>query len=56
MAKKCPECGERVVQGPPVRTLFIGESARLRWHHKDGEPLCPVMTKTGYQPAFPVED
>ncbi len=55
MSLICPECGERALKGPPVRTLYVGEPDRLRHHHPDGEPLCPVMTSTGYQPAYPEE-
>ena len=54
---KCPECGEPVQAKPPKQarsgwTRDV-EERRLKHSHKDGEPLCPVMTKTGYQPAMP---
>lgn len=43
----CP-CGE------PIRPVREGDAA-MRWGgthaHMDGEPLCPVMTATGYRPA-----
>lgn len=49
----CSECGEEVVPGRPVRELIGVESKRMQHRHKDGEPLCPVMTSSGYQPAMP---
>jgi hypothetical protein len=51
----CPECGEPVAAcNPKVWTVANGPFPQ--WAHAvDGEPLCPVMTSTGYTPApFPV--
>lgn len=31
------------------------DAARLVHEHHDGEPLCPVMTRKGYQPSLPIE-
>ncbi|TQS43733.1 hypothetical protein [Cryptosporangium phraense] len=53
----CPECGEPVEHVPPydagTGALAGGDPARQEWSHLDGEPLCPVVTDTGYQPALP---
>lgn len=46
----CPECGEPAVARPPTRWT-TGNGPRPRHSHADGEPLCPVMTATGYRPA-----
>lgn len=54
---ECPECGEEVENRPPTNAgtgaLAGGDPARQQWSHLDGEPLCPVVTDTGYQPALP---
>jgi hypothetical protein len=54
----CPECGEpavhRLPNGAGTGSLLAAEPARQRWSHRDGEPLCPVVTESGYQPALPV--
>ncbi|SHN46449.1 hypothetical protein [Cryptosporangium aurantiacum] len=53
----CPECDEPVEHIPPdsagTGALAGGDPARQEWSHLDGEPLCPVVTDTGYQPALP---
>lgn len=48
----CSECWEPVIDLPP-ETLVPGlvES----WSHLDGEPLCPVVGRLGYEPAAPIE-
>lgn len=56
---KCPECGEAVQQKAPRAPRGGGwalsvERKRLKFSHLDGEPLCPVMTPRGYQPAMPI--
>ena len=55
---ECPVCGERVEVGRPQSHgrpwQSTADPARLQHRHVDGEPLCPVMTGTGYQPALPV--
>lgn len=53
---RCPECLEPARPCPPIppKGWAIGvEPERLRHSHLDGEPLCPVMTTRGYQPALP---
>jgi len=54
---RCPECYEPAVRlpSPLPRTgwALAVEPKRLEHAHRDGEPLCPVMTATGYQPALP---
>jgi hypothetical protein len=59
MSKVCPECGERATNRPPAGAKNGWASSvddrRLMWSHVDGEPLCPVMTDSGYQPALPVD-
>jgi hypothetical protein len=43
----CPECGEQVVNRPPVNWLVPGEVPE--WTHaSDGPALCPVVTDHGY--------
>jgi uncharacterized Zn finger protein (UPF0148 family) len=51
----CPECGEKARRGFVKRegSMLSADPARLQHVHHDGEPLCPVMTNTGYQPALP---
>lgn len=51
----CPECGEKARPGKVKRTgsMLSVDPARLQHVHHDGEPLCPVMTSKGYQPALP---
>lgn len=53
----CPECGEDVVPGRPRGSLtgyaLDVQPERLAHRHRDREPLCPVMTSKGYQPALP---
>jgi hypothetical protein len=46
----CPECGERAVARPPTRWTDAN-GPRPEHSHRDGEPLCPVMTAQGYRPA-----
>jgi len=56
MAKKnCPECGEPAKRGQIKAEGWAlnVEPERRRWTHVDGEPLCPEMTSSGYQPALP---
>ena len=49
----CPECGEQVLNRPPVNWLVPGEVPD--WTHaSDGTALCPVVTGDGYGPARPV--
>lgn len=51
-ASTCPECGEQVQEVSPMNWApAYGE--RPAWSHLDGEPLCPVVTEHGYQPAQP---
>ena len=53
----CPQCGEPVRRTPPAARL-PWSAHRLpvpQWSHTDGEPLCPVVTDCGYQPAGPAE-
>lgn len=55
MKMVCPECDEPVVKRPPVRSgwSISVDPKRLEYSHPNGEPLCPVMTSTGYQPGLP---
>lgn len=48
----CPECGEPAVARPPTRWT-PANGPRPHHSHPDGEPLCPVLTATGYRPALP---
>ena len=48
----CPECGEPAQPRPPSRWPAANGS-RPDHSHLDGEPLCPVVTATGYRPAWP---
>ena len=48
----CPECGEPAVARPPTRWTNAN-GPRPERSHRDGEPLCPVMTAQGYRPARP---
>lgn len=54
---RCPECHEpaKRLSRPFPRTgwALCVDAERLTHGHHDGEPLCPVMTPTGYQPALP---
>lgn len=54
---RCPECHEparRLLHPFPRRGWALNVDAdRLHAAHSDGEPLCPVMTASGYQPALP---
>ena len=54
----CPECGEPAEQGRPRGGsggwALPADPRRLNHRHAaDREPLCPVMTSQGYQPAMP---
>jgi hypothetical protein len=52
----CPECGEAARRVRPT-TLVPYTAHGLPvpdWSHADGEPLCPVIGATGYQPTTPV--
>ncbi|WP_239336871.1 hypothetical protein [Frankia sp. CiP3] len=49
----CPECGERAVAAAPRSTAPAGQTVAA-WSHIDGQPLCPVIGPSGYQPAAPV--
>ena len=54
---ECPECGEDAVEQSPG-TLVPYEAQGMavpRYAHTDGEPLCPVVGPSGYQPAQPRE-
>lgn len=48
MRPKCSECDEwvRVSRDDDPARRFGGS-----WAHLDGQPLCPVMTASGYRPA-----
>ena len=51
----CPECGEPARHLPPT-ARFPWAAHHLpvpQWSHTDGEPLCPVPSDTGRQPAEP---
>ena len=52
---KCPECGEpvRVARGgdESVRSARLNGRKLPRHSHLDGEPLCPVVGRKGYEPA-----
>jgi hypothetical protein len=48
----CPECGEPAIASPPQNWPSAWGS-QPNYSHTDGEPLCPVMTATGYQPTNP---
>lgn len=54
---RCPECGEaakRLARPIPRAGWALAvDQKRLEHGHMDGEPLCPVMTSKGYQPALP---
>ncbi len=50
----CPECGEEALIRPPTDWTPAHEPAPA-YSHTDGEPLCPVMTASGYRPAEPIE-
>lgn len=53
----CPECGDDAVEEPP-QTVAPYSAHGLdvpRYAHPDGEPLCPVLGPSGYQPAQPRE-
>lgn len=54
---RCPSCHEPAVRLPrPLPSTgwaLAVEPKRLEHAHEDGEPLCPVMTPTGYQPGLP---
>ena len=49
---RCPECGEPARPRPPARWT-TANGPRPDHSHLDGEPLCPVVTATGYHPAWP---
>jgi hypothetical protein len=49
----CPECGEEAVAVAPT-SLTPQLAPVADWSHRDGEPLCPVMTVEGYRAALPV--
>jgi hypothetical protein len=49
----CPECGEPAVPRPPTSLWPAGNGPRPEHSHRDGEPLCPVITAKGYRPAAP---
>ena len=52
-AAVCPECGEAVRNRPPS-TWNRTWGRRPSWSHLDGEPLCPVIGRSGgYEPAQP---
>jgi hypothetical protein len=48
----CPECGEPARNRSP-RSWTPSWGPRPRWSHLDGEPLCRVMGRSGYEPAKP---
>lgn len=50
----CPECHEEALIRPP-RNWTPAWGPEPDYSHTDGEPLCPVMTAHGYQPAHPIE-
>lgn len=53
---ECPECGDEIEKGRPRmygKPVSAYDPERLQWRHAaDHEPLCPVMTAKGYQPAL----
>lgn len=50
----CPKCDEPVRPSAPVD--WIGPDPNSRWSHaSDGIALCPVMSRSGYVPADPVQ-
>lgn len=53
---KCPECGEpaKPANIPRRGAMLAVEPKRLKASHLDGEPLCTIVTPTGYQPAMPI--
>ncbi len=53
----CPECAEPAQEYDVIAdgSMLSVDAERLRYAHLDGEPLCPVMTSKGYQPALPVK-
>lgn len=53
----CPECKEKVIPRLVMRGGWSSgvDEKRLMHTHEDGEPLCPVMTAKGYQPALPIQ-
>ncbi|MGH8918119.1 MAG: hypothetical protein ACRD0H_07250, partial [Actinomycetes bacterium] len=54
---ECPECGEDAVEQQP-ETLVPYSTHEIevpRYAHSDGEPLCPVIGSSGYEPAQPRE-
>lgn len=58
---RCPECHEPAFKLPHpfLRqgwALSVDPERLTHGHGSDGEPLCPVMTATGYQPALPEVD
>jgi hypothetical protein len=55
-SKMCPGCHEPAVPHTFRRAgwSLTVDADRLRHSHRDGEPLCPEMTSTGYQPSLPV--
>ncbi|NYH79022.1 hypothetical protein FHR84_002356 [Actinopolyspora biskrensis] len=51
----CPECEEEAINTPPTKaTPQLRAEGLPEWSHRDGEPLCPVMSSSGYVPADPV--
>ncbi|MGI5131618.1 hypothetical protein ACQEVB_32775 [Pseudonocardia sp. CA-107938] len=49
----CPECHESAHVRPP--SAWVPAWGPPPPHsHRDGLPLCPVMTATGYRPADPI--
>jgi len=53
-ALHCPECGEPARHRPPPRWNGAAGPAPA-YSHLDGEPLCPVPTNNGSEPATPVD-
>lgn len=49
----CPECGEKAVARAPRTPMPAGQPV-VSWSHHNGQPLCPVVGLSGYQPADPV--
>ncbi|MBA8825313.1 uncharacterized Zn finger protein (UPF0148 family) [Saccharopolyspora lacisalsi] len=51
----CPECGEEALNKPPRSiTPQMRADGAPQYSHHDGEPLCPVVSDSGYRPAEPI--
>ena len=50
----CPECGDAAEDMAPENGQDFREVPGYR-HVRDWTALCPVLTRSGYQPTEPVE-